>query len=144
MIPDAMLPPWGHGRIVSESGFPEQLDRFIAQEIGSLEQLEVLLCVSGNPQKWWTIQDVYNVVKSSLPSITERLNEMVVRGFLKKEASTDARYQFAPNDENLRKLISELCNAYKEKSVKVVQAIYSKPPDAVQEFAKAFRVRKDK
>ena len=129
---------------MSESGFSDQLNRFIAQEIGSLEQLEVLLFVSANPQKWWTVRDVYNVVKSSLPSITERLNEMVARGFLRKEAGPEVRYQFGPNDENLQQLISELSNAYKEKSVKVVQAIYSKPPDAVQEFAKAFRVRKDK
>jgi len=129
---------------VNESGFSEQLEKFIAQEIGSLEQLEVLLCLAANPEKWWTVQDVYNVVKSSVPSVTDRLSEMVASGFLRREGETGVRYQFAPEDENLRALISELGAAYKEKSVKVVQAIYSKPPDAVQEFAKAFRVRKDK
>jgi hypothetical protein len=129
---------------VSESGFSEQLDKFIAREIGSLEQLEILLFVSGNPHKWWTVQDVYNVVKSSLHSVGDRLNEMVDRGFLRTEKDTEVRYQFAPADENVWNITSELRNAYKEKSVKVVQAIYSKPPDAVQEFAKAFRLRKDK
>jgi hypothetical protein len=129
---------------VSESGFSEQLDKFIALEINSLEQLEILLFVSGNPHKWWTAQDVYNVVKSSVQSVTDRLDEMVERGFLRREADTEIRYQFAPADENVWNLTSELRNAYKEKSVKVVQAIYSKPPDAVQEFAKAFRLRKDK
>jgi hypothetical protein len=129
---------------VSESGFSEQLDRFIAQEIASLEQLEILLFLSGNPHKWWTVQDVYNVVKSSPQSVGERLNELVERGFLRKETDAETRYQFAPADENVWNLTSELRNAYKEKPVKVVQAIYSKPPDAVQEFAKAFRLRKDK
>ena len=133
----------GHTVILSESGFSEQLDRFIATEINSLEQLEILLFLSGNPHKWWTIQDVYNVVKSSIQSVGDRLNEMVERGFLKKESDTDTRYQFAPADENIWNLTSELRNAYKEKSVKVVQAIYSKPPDAVKEFAKAFRLRKE-
>jgi len=128
---------------VSKSGFSEQLDRFIAREISSLEQLEVLLCLFAHPEKWWTVQDVYNVVKSSISSVNDRLNEMVARGFLRQDGDA-VRYQFAPRDENLRTLISELGTAYKEKSVKVVQAIYSKPPDAVQEFAKAFRVRKDK
>lgn len=129
---------------MNESGFSEQLERFIAREIGSLEQLEVLLCLAAHPDKWWTVQDVYNVVKSSVPSVGERLSEMVASGFLRREGDAGVRYQFAPRDENLRALISELGAAYKEKSVKVVQAIYSKPPDAVQEFAKAFRVRKDK
>jgi hypothetical protein len=127
---------------VSESGFSNELDRFIAVEINSLEQLEILLFLSGNPHKWWTAQDVYNVVKSSPQSVGDRLNEMVERGFLRKD--TDNRFQFAPQDEKVWDLTSELRNAYKEKSVKVVQAIYSKPPDAVQEFAKAFRLRKDK
>jgi hypothetical protein len=129
---------------VSESGFSNELDRFIALEINSLEQLEILLFVSGNPHKWWTVQDVYNVVKSSLQSVGDRLNEMVERGFLKKESDAEVRYQFAPGDEKVWNMTAELRNAYKEKSVKVVQAIYSKPPDAVQEFAKAFRLRKDK
>ena len=129
---------------MSESGFSEQLDKFIAQEIGSLEQLEILLFVSGNPHKWWTAQDIYNVVKSSPQSVGERLDEMVARGFLRKETDAETRYQFAPTDETLWNLISELRSAYKEKPVKIVQAIYSKPPDAVQEFAKAFRLRKDK
>jgi hypothetical protein len=40
--------------------------------------------------------------------------------------------------------LSPNCVKHKERPVKVVQAIYSKPPDAVQEFAKAFRVRKEK
>ncbi len=129
---------------MSESGFSEQLDKFIALEINSLEQLEILLFVSGNPHKWWTVQDVYNVVKSSPQSVADRLNAMVDRGFLRKETDNEVRYQFAPVNENVWDLTSELRNAYKEKSVKVVQAIYSKPPDAVQEFAKAFRLRKDK
>jgi hypothetical protein len=129
---------------MSESGFSNELDKFIAREINSLEQLEILLFVSGNPHKWWTVQDVYNVVKSSLQSVGERLNEMVERGLLRKETDAEVRYQFAPSDENVWNLTSELRTAYKEKSVKVVQAIYSKPPDAVQEFAKAFRLRKDK
>ena len=128
---------------MSESGFSDELDRFIAAEINSLEQLEILLLLSGNPHRWWTAQDVYNVIKSSTQSVADRLNQMVERGFLQAEPDSEMRFQFAPADENIWGIISELRNAYKERSVKVVQAIYSKPPDAVQEFARAFRVRRD-
>jgi hypothetical protein len=117
---------------VSESGFSDDLDKFIAAEINSLEQLEILLLLSGNPHKWWTAQDVYNVVKSSTQSVGDRLEEMVQRGMLRKETDNEIRYQFAPADDRLWQVTSELRTAYKEKSVKV------------QEFAKAFRLRKDK
>lgn len=129
---------------VSEKVFSEELERFIAGEINSLEQLEILLLLSGNPHKWWTATGVYEVIKSSVQSVQDRLNEMAERGLLTKEVDIEVRYQFSPKNEQVWKVTSELRDAYKERSVKVVQAIYNKPPDAVQEFARAFRLRKDK
>ena len=131
---------------MNESGFSDELDRFIAAEIQSLEQLEILLLLSGNPHKWWTAKGVYDVVKSSLPSVEGRLRDMTERQMLRREVDSDSRFQFAPADEAIWRIVSELREAYKERSVKVVQAIYSKTPtpDGVQEFARAFRVRKDK
>lgn len=129
---------------VSEKVFSEELERFIAAEINSLEQLEILLLLSGNPHKWWTATGVYEVIKSSVQSVQDRLNEMTERGIFRKEVENEVRYQFGPTNDSLWKITSELRDAYKERSVKVVQAIYNKPPDAVQEFARAFRLRKDK
>ena len=118
---------------MSETGFSEELGKFIAAEIQSLEQLEILFLLSGNPHRWWTAKSVYDVVKSSLPSVEDRLNEMVVRGLLHKESgANEVRFQFAPNDPKLWSVVAELREAYKERSVKVVQAIYSKPPDAAR------------
>ena len=129
---------------MSETGFSDELDRFIAAEIKSLEQLEILLLLSGNPHKWWTAQGVYDVIKSSLGSVEGRLREMAERGMLRQEPDSANRYQFAPADESIWRLIAELREAYKERPVKVVQAIYTaKPPDGVREFARAFRIRKD-
>lgn len=129
---------------MSEKVFSDELEKFIAAEINSLEQLEILLLLSGNPHKWWTATGVYEVIKSSVQSVHDRLNEMADRGLLNKEADSEVRYQFSPKNEQVWKVTSELRDAYKERSVKVVQAIYNKPPDAVQEFARAFRLRKDK
>jgi hypothetical protein len=129
---------------VSDSGFSEELDKYFAAEIQSLEHLEILLLLSGNPHKWWTAKGVYDVIKSSLPSVEGRLRDMTERGILKKEVDSETRYQFSPADEGIWRLVSELREAYKERPVKVVQAIYSaKAPDGVQEFARAFRLRKD-
>jgi hypothetical protein len=129
---------------VSEKVFSEELEKFIAAEVNSLEQLEILLLLSGNPHKWWSAKGVYEVIKSSMQSVQDRLDEMVARGILRKDAADAALFQFGPKDETVWRITTELRDAYKERSVKIVQAIYSKPPDAVQEFARAFRLRKDK
>ena len=129
---------------MSERVFSEELEKFIAAEISTLEQLEILLLLSGNPHKWWTASGVYDVIKSSVQSVEVRLNEMAERGILRREVDSEVRFQFGPANDDVWRITSELREAYKERSVKVVQAIYSNPPDAVQEFARAFRVRKDK
>jgi hypothetical protein len=128
---------------LSEKVFSDELEKFIAAEINSLERLEILLLLSGNPHKWWSAKSVYEVIKSSMQSVQDRLNEMVSRGILRMETDNEVRFQFGPKDEAVWRITTELRDAYKERSVKVVQAIYSKPPDAVQEFARAFRLRKD-
>ena len=127
---------------MSETGFSTELEEFIAAEIQSLEQLEILLLLSRNPHRWWTSQSVYEVVKSSLASVEDRLNEMAGRGLLKREGAGQRSFQFAPDSGESWQVVSQLRDAYKERPVKVVQAIYTKPRDGVQEFARAFQIRR--
>ena len=47
-----------------QSGFlSRELEEFIAHEIGTLEQLEIILYFFQNPGKWWNETQVYEVVK---------------------------------------------------------------------------------
>jgi hypothetical protein len=128
---------------VNDNGFSEDLEEFVRGEIQSLEQLEILLLLSGNPHKWWTAKSVYDVVKSSTGSVEDRLKDFASRGILKSETGNELRYQFSPAEEKFWRILSELREAYKERPVKVVQAIYSQPPDPAKEFARAFRIRKE-
>ena len=77
--------------MVSESGFLKELDAFIAEEMKSLEQLEILLLVSGNPHKWWSAATVYEVVKSNPASVAGRLSELAARGMVRKESGAETR-----------------------------------------------------
>jgi hypothetical protein len=126
---------------VSDSGFSEELERFIKEQIRSLEQLEILLLLSSAPDKKWTEQAVYEVIKSSRASVTARLNELVSQKLLSTE--TAGVFTFSPESETVKRLVQELAVAYKQRPVRVVELLYSRPPDAVQEFAKAFKLRKD-
>jgi sugar phosphate isomerase/epimerase len=101
------------------------------------------LLLSGNPHKHWTVKGVYDVVKSSIPSVQTRLKEFAEAGILKVESGTETYYQFSPNSDRIWRVVNELREAYKERPVKIVEAIYSKPPEGVEEFAKAFRLRKE-
>jgi hypothetical protein len=126
---------------VSDSGFSEELERFIKEQIRSLEQLEILLLLSSAPGKKWTEQAVYEVIKSSRASVSARLNELVSQKLLSTETATV--FTFSPESETVKRLVQELAVAYKQRPVRVVELLYSRPPDAVEEFAKAFKLRKE-
>ncbi len=129
---------------MSENGLSESVERFIAAEIHSLEQLEILLLLSGNPHKWFNTGTVYEVIKSNRSSVAQWLERLTERKMLTRDSSSaEAYYKFSPTEENVWKQVTELRDSYKERSVKVVQAIYAtKTPTGVTEFARAFRVRK--
>jgi hypothetical protein len=128
-----------------ENDFSDELARFIAAEISSVEQLEILLLLSGNPHRWWSPQAVYDVVKSNPASVAERLEEFTSHQIVKPDEGSSKSYQFSPENQAVWKLVSELREAYKQRPVKVVQAIYSRrTTDPVTEFAKAFQLKKDR
>jgi hypothetical protein len=129
---------------VINSGFSEDLTRFIQAEIQSIEQLEILLLLAGEPHRFWSPEAVYAVVKSSQASVSERLKAFADRRILKCEEVPEIRFQFAPETDMLWRNITELVQAHKQRPLKVIEAIYSRPPDAIQEFAKAFDFRKKK
>jgi hypothetical protein len=129
------------GGEVSDNGFSEELARFVSAEVPSVEQLEMLLLLSGNPHRWWSASAVYEVIKSNPASVKERLQEFTDKQILKKDES--GCYQFSPENQAVWRLVSELREAYKQRPVKVVEAIYSRRTDTVREFAKAFRFKKD-
>jgi len=87
---------------------------------------------------------VYQVIKSSESSVRDRLDELVSQGLLQRAATGPLTYRFAPTEKATSPLVAELATAYKERRVRIVQLIYSPPTSAAEEFANAFKLRRDK
>jgi hypothetical protein len=130
---------------VTEQELSDEIRRFIADEIHSVEQLEILLLMSGEPPRAWSVDAVYSVVRSSPESIRSRLEGFADRRIVTRAGEADAvTYRFAPAEASAWAAVSALREAYRLRSVKVIEAIYSRPPSALEEFAKAFTLKRDK
>lgn len=130
---------------MAQSEIRSELVQFIRQYIPSVEHLEVLLLVSALPDRSWTVEGIDQVIQSSVPAVAERAQELCAQGFLVEQKHEDetARYQFQPRSEELRRLVAELATTYRERRVRVIEAIYA-PPSPMDEFSRAFQFRKDK
>ncbi|HYG34462.1 MAG TPA: hypothetical protein VEC99_06735 [Clostridia bacterium] len=127
---------------MASSPTSQELDQFIARYIGSVEQLEILCLLSVNPAKPWSVSEVFRVIQSSEPSVQERLEEFQREGFLVRE--TDGLYRYAPKAPDLTRMVAELAKAYQERRVTIVEMIYRPRGNPLQDFADAFRLRKEK
>ncbi len=126
-----------------ESGLEPDLVQFIHSYIATVEHLEVLLLLSSSPEHWWTARAVNDLLRSAEPSIQARMEELTDYNLLQKSTDPDnpRTYQIR-SKPGLDDLVSRLRTAYKERRVRVIEAIYSPRPDAVSEFSRAFDLKK--
>lgn len=118
-----------------------EVQRFVAEHIDSAEKLEILLLLHRNPEKQWAAQDVSQAIYTVPASAIMRLEALVSDGFVASNGGADPRYSFAPKSEALRRQVDSLAAEYQKDRVSVIKLIYARPPDPLQSFADAFRLR---
>ena len=123
------------------SDLPDDIRRFVATHINSVEQLEVLLLLRRGQQTTWNADDVNREIRSSVPAVAMRLLDLAKHGLL---ITNDDQFRYGPNDPGIDALIGRLADLYRERSVAVITLIYSPAVDDLQAFADAFKLRKDR
>jgi hypothetical protein len=120
--------------------FPADVRRFIEQNIESLAQLEMLLLLHSDKDRFWDVE----VVSSSLsipPSMSKALlTEFTRRGFA---IFKDECYKCQAVDTDSDQLLGKLRETYRTRRVAVTNEIYSKPNARLKSFADAFRLRRE-
>ena len=124
------------------SELPQEIVDFIARYIKSLEHLEVLLLVSGTGGKDWTCSAVYEVIKSNESSIDGRLKDLSRQGLLTQGPGSEPVYRFEPADDKVPGVIETLATIYRERRLRVVEAIYSSSGSQIPGLADAFTLKK--
>jgi hypothetical protein len=126
-----------------ESGIPTEVRQFVAKYVRSLDQLEVLLLISALPDREWSVDEVYSVVRSNPSVVAERLEHFVHAGFLTRSGTQPPMYRFAPRSNELAAAVLAVSAAYKMSRHKIVEMIYSpEAEDPLLGFSEAFRFKR--
>jgi hypothetical protein len=123
-------------------GIPTDVARFIAENIHSVEQLEVLLLLRGAATQAWSAAGVARELRIAEASASDRLEDLRARGLLARSDEAEATYRFAPADASKSRLVDALAETYATRRVSVITLIFSKPSDPVRLFADAFKIRR--
>lgn len=118
----------------------QELRRFILTSIPSVPYLEAVLLLRAEPQRGWTPADAARRLYLPEGRAEELLAELVSAGIARQEAPG---YRYAPSTEELGRMLDQLASHYAADLVGVSDLIHSRVDKKAQQFADAFRIRKD-
>jgi hypothetical protein len=123
---------------------PDNVKQFLLQHIDSIAQLECLLLLRNHSHKQWSAEGVAKELYITVQQATALLSRLANQGFIVRLVNpSPVIYQYHPTDPLLDPLIAALADAYKKYLVPVTHLIHAKPKSKIQEFADAFRIKKD-
>jgi hypothetical protein len=127
----------------SSTRIPEDVARFIIEKIDSVAQIEALLLLRDNSHQQWDVAAVAKrlyIDDAQAGRILARLQE---EQLLASESSASLFYRYEPGSAALSRMVDRVAEIYSKHLVPVTNLIHSKPKSRVQEFADAFKFRKD-
>ncbi|CAA9509504.1 MAG: hypothetical protein AVDCRST_MAG30-2401 [uncultured Solirubrobacteraceae bacterium] len=114
---------------------------FIAANLESVAQLEVLLLLRAAPGKRWTVDEVARAQVSAPDSIARCLEYLAGRGLLDADEDGDG-FRYAPPAAQ-EPVVDQLAKAYATRRPTVVAQIFAPPaPGAASTLAEGFRFRR--
>lgn len=121
---------------------PADTQRFILANIESVAEVEALLLLRSAPEQAWSAPALAQRLYIDPLQTADILKQLTDRQFLIRD-SVEATYRYQPGSAELRKGIDRLAQVYSTHLIAVSELIHSKSRSRVQEFANAFRIRKD-
>lgn len=125
------------------SGLPSDVTRFIAEYIGSVADLELLLLLSRDSTREWAAAEAGETLYTNPDMCATQLERLCSQKLAAKTIGpAEPNYRYAPQDPQTATVIEKLAALYTERRVSIITVIYSKPLSKVQSLADAFRWRK--
>ncbi|HEU4344574.1 MAG TPA: hypothetical protein VFU31_23715 [Candidatus Binatia bacterium] len=129
---------------MSDKVIPEDVERFIVEKIDSVAEIEALLLLRNNPAEGWTTEKLAQRLYINEGQTAEILARLSTEGFLSATSDESVVYRYQPISIELQHMVDRVAKIYSKHLVPVSNLIHSQPKTRVQEFADAFRLRKDK
>ena len=121
-----------------------QVDRFILEQIDSVPHLEALLLLFNSRPKVWSVAEMaksWYVREEVAAKILEALTQ---RSLIALSPEKAGAFFYNPDDEAKNNLLDDVDAIYRKEVVRVSSMIHSKASAGVRDFARAFRIKKEK
>jgi hypothetical protein len=119
---------------------PKNIEQFLIQNIDSIAQLEILLLLHKEQNTRWDKETIAKRLYIRQADVALLLLPLYMRGFLDNQGGL---YIYQPHSEEIKNDIEQLTDLYGKYLIPITNIIHSKQTNRIQQFADAFRIRKD-
>jgi len=109
------------------------------RRIDSVADLEALLLMCNEPQQPWNAATVARRLYVDEARAAATMQRLVQRGLA---APHDGGWRYAPETPALADAVQTLCTIYSQRLVVITTLIHSKTARGIEEFARAFVIRR--
>jgi hypothetical protein len=121
-----------------------QVDRFILAEIDSVPHLEALLLLFNSRPKIWSIDEMGQALYVRNEVASKILESLVQRSLIAASPNIPESFFYSQDEENRNQLLQDVDAVYRKEVVRISSMIHSKASAGLRDFARAFRIKKDK
>ena len=128
---------------MSPDAIPADIAQFILEKIDSVAEMEALLLLHRSPGQEWDVAAVAKRLYVDDRQAHAALARLVEEKLLVTRPNDPTRFLCSSGAPELKTLFDRVSEVYSKQLVPVTNLIHSKPKTRVQEFADAFKFRKD-
>jgi hypothetical protein len=123
---------------------PSDIKEFLFANIDSVDQLEILRLVVGDPQKEHSALSLGQELQLPLQAVESHVAALAARGLLTVTNQQPLTCKHGPQSKHLHERVNALIATYLERPVSLIKLVYEKPKEEFRSFADAFRLKKEK
>jgi hypothetical protein len=118
--------------------------RFLTDDVGSVERLNLLLFLRRHATRWWAAKTLAAELEMPADIVQSHLEHLSSRNLLDVRIAESVIYRYQPGRDELAQLVEELARAHYLHCDAVVAVLAHRLADNGRLFADAFQLRKEK
>jgi len=129
---------------VTNVAIPDTVRRFLTDQIGSAERLDVLLFLYRHAARWWAAQALAAELEMPAAAVESHLEHLSARNLLDVRVTDSVIYCYEPSREDLSRLVEEIARTHYKHRDALLAVLVHRGSDSSRLFADAFQLRKEK
>jgi predicted ArsR family transcriptional regulator len=127
-------------KVMDEDRISKDVEQFILDEIDTVPHLEALLLFWNKRPQEWSLEEMAKALYVSPEATRPILADLERRGLVALTENNCFLYRSSHRDS----VVEALDKTYRREVVRISNMIHSKPSASLREFARAFRLKRDR